>query len=96
MWHLLSDSLSIVQAMYAVVGKYPKRIALFEEIQKDLQNENESEDYKVLRSKATQQTYIGLADVCFQTFYLRCSDNVFLTLEHSVCDCIDKKRSADV
>jgi hypothetical protein len=46
---LLSTSLDLCQALYAIVGAYPKRILLFEEIQDDFKHENYSDEYKVLR-----------------------------------------------
>jgi hypothetical protein len=47
--NLLSTSLDLCQSLYAIVGAYPKRILLFEEIQRDIQSEDDTEDYKVLR-----------------------------------------------
>ena len=49
---LLSESLGICQSLYAIVGAYPKRVALLENVQKDAKNEAESEDYKILRLKS--------------------------------------------
>ena len=41
---LLSTSLDLCQALYAVVGAYPKHILLFEEIQEDFKHENDTDD----------------------------------------------------
>ena len=53
---MLSDSLGICQTLYALIGAYPKRIALLEGIQKDAQYEVESEDYKILRLRSLSVT----------------------------------------
>jgi cell division protein FtsL len=46
---LLSTLLDLCQALYAIVGAYPKRILLFEKIQEHFKHENDSDEYKVLR-----------------------------------------------
>ena len=53
---MLSDLLGICQTLYALIGAYPKRIALLEGKQKDAQNEVESEDYKILRLRSLSVT----------------------------------------
>ena len=73
---LLSTSLDLCQALYAVVGAYPKRILLFEEIQEDFKHENDTDDYKVLRlqslSATRWTTRVKAADVIFdKTLELR-------------------------
>lgn len=68
--NLLSTSLDLCQSLYAIVGAYPKRILLFEEIQKDFQNERDTTDYKVLRlqslSATRWTTRVKAADVIFE------------------------------
>ena len=72
---LLSTSLDLCQALYAVVGAYPKRTLLFEETQEDFKYENDTDDYKVLRLQslsATRWTRVKAADVIFdKTLELR-------------------------
>ena len=67
--HLLSTSLDLCQVLYSIVGAYPKRILLFEEIQKEVLYENCTEEYKVLRlqslSATTWTTRVKAADVIF-------------------------------
>ena len=41
---LLSRSLDSCQSLYAIVGAYPKRILLFEEVQNDFKHESESDE----------------------------------------------------
>ena len=53
---LLSESLAICQSLYAIVGAYPKRVSLLENVQRDAKNEAESEDYNVLRLKSLSMT----------------------------------------
>ena len=67
--HLLSASLDLCQVLYFIVGAYPKRILLFEEIQKNFLYENCTEEYKVLRlqslSATRWTTRVKAADVIF-------------------------------
>jgi len=53
---MISESLGFCQSLYAIVGAYPKRVALLEDVQKDVKNETESEDYKILRLKSLSMT----------------------------------------
>ena len=53
---MLSDSLNICQSLYAVVGAYPKRVALLEHVQKEVMNEQQSDDYNILRLKSLSMT----------------------------------------
>jgi len=53
---LLSESLAMCQSLYAIVGAYPKRVALLENVQRDAKNEAESEDYNILRLKSLSMT----------------------------------------
>ncbi|CAB4001303.1 Hypothetical predicted protein, partial [Paramuricea clavata] len=63
------DGLDLCQALYAIVGTYPKRILQFEEIQEDFKNENDSDEYKVLRLQSLSATRwtkrVKAADVIF-------------------------------
>ena len=49
--NLLLSSLELCQSLYAIVGAYPKRVLLFEEIQNDFKNEMvcNATDYNILR-----------------------------------------------
>ena len=53
---LLSIFLDLCESLYAIVGAYPKRILLFEEVQANFQNESDKDDYKVLRLKSLSAT----------------------------------------
>ena len=55
---MFNDSLDMCQNLYAFVGAYPKRVMLFENIQKDLDHEkNESgENYEILRLQSISVT----------------------------------------
>ena len=70
--NLLSSSLDLCQSLYAIIGAYPKRILLFEEIQNDVKNETDSETtaYNILRlqslSATRWTTRVKAADVVFQ------------------------------
>jgi hypothetical protein len=68
--NLLSTSFDLCQSLYAIVGAYPKRILLFEEIQRDIQSKDDTEDYKVLRlqslSATRWTTRVKAVDVIFQ------------------------------
>ena len=68
--NLLSTSLDLCQSLYAIVGAYPKRILLFEEIQAEFQNESNTDDYKILRLKSLSvtrwTTRVKAADVIFE------------------------------
>jgi hypothetical protein len=63
------DGLDLCQALYAIVGAYPKRILQFEEIQEEFKNENDSDEYKVLRlqslSTTRWTTRVKAADIVF-------------------------------
>ena len=67
---LLSTSLDLCQSLYAIVGAYPMRILLFEEVQNDFKNENESDEYIVLRlqslSATKWTTRVKAANVVFE------------------------------
>ena len=67
---LLSTSLDLCQSLYAIVGAYPKRILLFEEVQNDVKHENESDEYTVLRlqslSATRWATRVKAANVVFE------------------------------
>ena len=56
--NLLLSSLELCQSLYAIVGGYPKRVLLFEEIQNDFKNEMVSNafDYNILRLQSLSVT----------------------------------------
>ena len=70
--NLLLSSLELCQSLYAIVGAYPKRVLLFEEIQNDFKNEmvSNATDYSILRlqslSATRWTTRVKAADVVFQ------------------------------
>ena len=70
--NLLLSSLELCQSLYAIVGAYPKRVLLFEEIQNDFKNEmvSNATDYSVLRLQSLSATRwtirVKAADVVFQ------------------------------
>ena len=72
MSNLLSSSLDLCQSLYAIIGAYPKRILLFEEIQNDVKSETDGETtaYNILRlqslSATRWTTRVKAADVVFQ------------------------------
>ena len=69
--NLLSSSLDLCQSLYAIIGAYPKRILLFEEIQNEFKNEMDSKEtaYNVLRlqslSATRWKTRVNSADAAF-------------------------------
>ena len=66
----LSASLDLCQALYAIVGAYPKRVLLFEDVQKDFKYEKNTNEYKVFRlqslSATRWTTRVKAADVIFE------------------------------
>ena len=69
--NLLSSSLDLCQSLYAIIGAYPKRILLFEEIQNEFKNEMDSKAtaYNGLRLQSLSAirwtTRVKAADVVF-------------------------------
>ena len=65
-----SASLDLCQALYAIVGAYPKRVLLFEDVQKDFKYEKDTDEYKVLRLQSLSATrwtaIVKAADVIFE------------------------------
>ena len=53
---MFRDSLDLCQNLYAFVGAYPKRVLLFENIQKDIENETQSDNYDILRLQSLSVT----------------------------------------
>ena len=83
---LLSSSLDLCLSLYAIIGAYPKRILLFEEIQNEFDDEMDSKAtaYNVLRlqslSATRWTTRVKAADVVFlKTAEVRATLEMLLT-----------------
>ena len=64
--NLVSDALDICQSLYAIIGAYPKRVLLFDNIQKDIQQEKVNDNYTVQKLKnlcVTRWTTRGAAAI---------------------------------
>ena len=91
---LLETSLDLCQSMCAIVGAYPKRILLFENIQKDYGYEQETKHFKVLRLRnlpvTKWTTRVQAASIMFEKFAECCK-----TMEKMRSDSSTPKDTAD-
>ena len=91
---LLESSLDLCQSLCAIVGTYPKRILLFENIQKDYGYKQETKHFKVLRLQnlpvTRWTTRVQAVNIVFEKFAELCK-----TLEKMRGDSSTPKDTAD-